>query len=503
MRCNRAVRALAAVVLLAAGRTAHAQIITLADPGPRAASRELRAILSRPYQLVVGTDSVLALPRDTTITGTVVIIGVPRVTVASTVQGSVVVIGGDLWLHPGVAISGNALVYGGGVYATMLGTVGGRTIAYRDFTYDVARTADGYSLTYRALGLEEVARIELPGAYGVRIPSYDRVNGLSLPFGPRFNFAGGRYSIDPIITWRTDLGEIDPEVRATMAIDRLSAVELNAARTTLTNEGWIRGAFINSLTSLFVGTDVRNYRRADRAEIRYRRDFERDDDGVITPFIGALTERAWSVAPGIGATSGPWSLLKRTDDEEGMWRPNPAVARGRISSVIGGANADFPLQDVTVGIRSTMEAALDAPDAARFVQTTVNGKVGFPTVRNHRFQVEVHSIITIGDIAPPQRFSYLGGSGTLPTMRLLSMGGDELLFAESMYTIPVERISVPFLGSPAVSVRHMIGSAGVDHLPGFVNNVGLRVTWSLLKADFTLDPETSDTDFSIGLSFAR
>ena len=502
MRFRRAIRALASVVLLAAARTAHGQIITLADPGPRAASRELRQVLSRPYQVIVGTDSVLALPRDTMITGTIVIIGVPRVTVASTVQGSVVVIGGDLWLHPGVAIAEHALVFGGGVYATMLGTVGGRTVAYRDFTYDVTRTADGYSLTYRALSVEEYAPIELPGAYGVRIPAYDRVNGLSLPFGPRFNFEAGRYTIDPIITWRTDLGAIDPEVRATMILSRVSAVELNAGRTTLTNDGWIRGSFINSMTSLFAGTDVRNYRRADRAEVRYRRDVEREA-GVITPSIGVQTERAWSVAPGIGATSGPWSVLKRTDLEEGMRRPNPPVARGRISSVIGGADASLQLQDVTVGIRSAMEAVLDAPADARFVQTTVNGRVGFPAIRNHRFQVEVHSIITIGDIAPPQRFSYLGGSGTLPTMRLLSMGGDELLFAESMYTIPVERVSVKFLGSPSVSVRHMIGSAGVDHLPGFVNNIGLRLAWSLFKADFTLDPETSDTDFSIGLSFAR
>ena len=502
MRFRCLIRVLAVLASVGAARRGDAQIITLADPGPRAASRELREVLSRPYQVIATGDTLLALPRDTTITGTIIVIGVPRVTVASTVQGSVVVIGGDLWLHPGVAISEHALAFGGGVYATMLGSVGGRTIAYRDFTYDVAQTTEGYSLTYRDVSVAEYAPIELPGVYGVRTPSYDRVNGLSLPFGPRFNFDSRRYSIDPIITWRTDLGEIDPEVRATMFLGRTSAVELTGGRTTLTNEGWIRGPFVNSLTSLFVGTDARNYRRADRAEIRYRRDLERDA-GTITPFIGAQTERSWSVAPGPGATSGPWSLLKRTDDEEGMRRPNPPVVRGRLSSVIGGANADLQLQDVTVGIRSVMEATLDAPGGARFVQTTIDGKVGFPAVSNHRFQVEVHSIITIGDIAPPQRFSYLGGSGTLPTMRLLSMAGDELLFAESMYTIPVEQVSVRFLGSPSVSVRHMIGSAGVDHLPGFVNNLGLRLAWSLLKADFTIDPETSDTDFSIGFSFVR
>jgi hypothetical protein len=49
----------------------------------------------------------------------------------------------------------------------------------------------------------------------------------------------------------------------------------------------------------------------------------------------------------------------------------------------------------------------------------------------------------------------------------------------------------------------MIGAAGVERLPGFVNNVGIRVAMSLLKADFVIDPETREKDFSIGLTFAR
>ena len=502
MRLRRALWIPIAAASIAAASTAGAQIITLADPGPRAASRELRDVLSRPYRVIVATDSLLALPRDSVVTETIVIIGAPRVTVASAVRGSVVVVGGDLWLHPGVAIDQHALVFGGGVYATMLGTVGGRTVAYRNFTYDVVRVPTGYTFTYRSLSVDPYERFERPGAYGVRLPSYDRVNGLSLAFGPRVWLDSTRFSVEPIVTYRSDLGEIDPEIRATMFLNRTSAIDLLAGRTTLTNEGWIRGSFINSLTSLFTGGDVRNYRRADRGEVRYRRDLERDA-GVITPWIGALTERSWSVGPGVDATSGPWSLFGRKDDEEGMRRPNPPVIRGRLTSAIAGANADLQFQDVTVAARPSIEAVLDAPGDSRFVQTTLDGRVRFPAFRNHRFQVETHALLTFGDSAPPQRFGYLGGSGTLPTVRLLSMGGDQLLFFESMYTVPVERISVKFLGSPSVSVRHMIGSAGVDHLPGFVNNVGLRLAWSLFKADFVLDPETRDTDFSVGLSFAR
>jgi hypothetical protein len=502
MTLRRALWVSLAIASMATGRGAGAQIITLADPGPRAASRELRAVLARPYRVIVGTDSILSLPRDSTFTETIVIIGVPRVTLASTVQGSVVVVGGDLWLHPGVAITEHALVYGGGVYATMLGTVGGRTVAYRDFTYDVTEGPGGHVFTYRALGFDEFEPIELPGAYGIRVPAYDRVNGLSLPFGPRFWLDSTRFSVEPIITYRSDLGKVDPEIRASMFLTRSSAIELTAARTTLTNESWIRGPFINSLSALFAGTDVRNYRRADWAELRYRHQLERDN-GTVTPFIAAQSERAWSVPPGVGAGSGPWSLFGRNDEEEGMLRPNPPVAHGRISSILGGAEAELQFQDVEFRGSSIVEGPVEAPGDARFVQATLDGRVRFPAIRNHRFQVEMHSLLTFGDIAPPQRFSYLGGSGTLPTVLLLSMGGDQLLFFESMYTIPIERVSIKFVGSPSVSLRHMIGSAGVDRLPGFVNNVGVRISWSLLKADFVLDPETRDTDVSFGFSFAR
>jgi len=481
--------------------SAAAQTVTIVG-APRSAARELRDALSGPHRLVVGRDTLLAFPRDSAVTETIIIVGSPRVTLASKVQGSVIVVGGDLFLQPGVAVTGDAIAYGGGVYTTMLGSVGGRTAGYREFTFDVAQGPSGVTLTYRALALTEYKAFELPGAYGVRVPSYDRVNGVSLPFGPRFWLDSTRFSIEPIVTYRSDLGELDPEVRATMNIGRLSALNLTARRTTLTNDGWIRGSFINSLGSLFTGRDVRNYWRADRAELRYRFDLERES-GVLTPYVGVATERAWSVPPGVGATSGPWSIFGRKDAEEGMRRPNPAVRRGRISSLFAGGGAQWQLDDVSMDATSLLEFAPTAPDDRRFAQATLGLKVRFPALKNHRFVSEAHSILTFGDTAPPQRFGYLGGSGTLPTRLLLSMGGDQLLFLESMYTVPIEQISVKFLGSPSVSLRHMIGAAGVDRLPGFVNNLGLRVSMSIFKVDYVIDPETSDTDFSFGLSFAR
>lgn len=492
-----------AVVTACASSPLAGQTATVVDPGPGRPGRALLALLAGPHRVLVTRDSLLALPRDSVVDATIVIVGARRVTVASRVAGSVVVIGGDLFLHPGVAIEGDAIAFGGGVYSTGLGTVRGRILAYRDFTFDVAESGGMYRLTYRELSVDELRHFELPGPlYGVRIPSYDRSNGLSFPWGPRFNWPDPRVTLDPVLTYRLDLGAIDPDLRAELSLSRVSRVLLLAGRTTRTNEDWIRGALFNSVTTLFSGTDVRNYRRADRAEIRYERDLEREW-GILIPMLGAAVERSTSVGPGIGATSHPWSLFKRSDRVDGMLRPNPPVRHGRLSSLLAGGDVEWEGQDVRIVGRALIEGTVEATDEQRFVQTTLDTRVDFPAFRDHTFRFEAHAIVTFGDPASPQRFSYLGGSGTLPTLDLLSKGGDHLLFVESRYTIPIERIEIRFLGSPSIAVRHMIGTAGVDQLPGFVNNVGLRLAFSLIKADFVIDPETRDTDFSVGLSFGR
>src|SRR6185437_9745483 len=48
----------------------------------------------------------------------------------------------------------------------------------------------------------------------------------------------------------------------------------------------------------------------------------------------------------------------------------------------------------------------------------------FPTFATQHFAFHAHGVLTAGDTAPPQRFAYLGGAGTLPTLDVLSLGGD-------------------------------------------------------------------------------
>ena len=158
---------------------------------------------------------------------------------------------------------------------------------------------------------------------------------------------------------------------------------------------------------------------------------------------------------------------------------------------------------MSLSTRLLTETALETPDESRFTQATLEALVAFPTFRNHTFSFEAHAVHTFGDTAPPQRFAYLGGSGTLPTFDLLEFGGDRLLFFESRYAIPIERIQIPIVGSPVIMLRHMIGMAGVDSLPPFEQNIGVRLIVGLIKVDFTVDPVSRDSKVSAGLSLVR
>jgi hypothetical protein len=228
-----------------------------------------------------------------------------------------------------------------------------------------------------------------------------------------------------------------------------------------------------------------------------QRRWERAATGLAVE-LGARTERAWSVSAG-----GPWSLFGRNDVEDGMRRPNPAVLNGRITSALVGGRFDWERQDVSLMTRVLTETALDTPDDSRFTQTTLDALVGFPAFRNHTFSFEAHAVHTFGERPPPQRFAYLGGSGTLPTFDLLEFGGDRLVFFESRYSIPIERIQIPVVGSPVVMLRHMIGMAGVDSLAPLEQNVGVRLRVGPLKVDWTIDPVSRDSKLSAGLALVR
>lgn len=499
-----AVVAIAAVLSAAATRRVHAQTVEISDLGPGRAGRWLRDDLRAPHVLL-RSDSAnpIALRRDTMYASTVIVLGGPA-TVASNVHGDVIVVGGDLFLHPGVEISGRAIAIGGGVYETSLGNVRGGIYPNRDFTYRVTSRPDGtIALEYEPLEMRDVRVVTLPGFYGVRIPSYDRSNGLSFPIGPTFSFDTARIEVDALATYRSQLGVVDPSLDVRASIGRRLTLVAGAGRTTPSNDRWIYSDIANSLTTLAVGNDVRNYYRADRAEGRLGYRFE-GAVSTLTLSLGARDERAWSVRPDSGALGGPWSLFGRSDAErEHMLRPNPRVIAGMIASALGGARLEWGDQGVNLMLGAEVEAPWSAVEDRRFVQTTLDATVAFPTFATQSVQVESHAVLTSGDTTPPQRFAYLGGAGTLPTFELLQFGGDQLFFVEGRYIIPVDRITIRVLGSPTFTLRYMAGAAGIGRLPPIEQNLGVRLAISLLRVDFVVDPASRAGRVSAGLSLFR
>src|SRR5215212_5848396 len=58
--------------------------------------------------------------------------------------------------------------------------------------------------------------ISLPLGIGLRPPAYDRVNGLTLPWGPKLEMGDGRVEIDALVSYRSHLGNWDPSIEGTL-----------------------------------------------------------------------------------------------------------------------------------------------------------------------------------------------------------------------------------------------------------------------------------------------
>jgi hypothetical protein len=503
---------LAPAALLAVGASvAAAQNVVLRDAGPGAGPDIIAQALSVPYS-VIGPDSTPRLiRRDSAFAHTVIAVG-RTVVIEGAVHGDVIVIGGDLFMHPGGVVDGRAISIGGGVYESMLARTGPVT-SFRGFTYDIASTPSGYALNYRAVADDFGPAIRLPGLYGMRIPAYDRLNGLSLRLAPRLHVPRSAVVIEPGVTYRSHLGVFDPGVAVTIPLDGRTTLRGSAERGTFTNDDWIWPDVINSAEFLFVGDDARNYYRATRGDLELSRRWEWTA-ATLEPYIGGRVERARSVARDSGATGAPWTIFNRRDPDDAR-RPNPAIDPGTIASVVAGTRLEWTDGDVVVHAKVNAEAGkftepngtstclnLACPTPSDFVQTTLDGNISFPTFGMQSIRVDLHAVTTSGGRTPRQRFAYVGGPGSISTLELLERGGDELFFIDARYRIPIEQIQVPLVGPPTLIVREVLGGATVGRFPTLAQATGLRLGLSIFYVEVMVDPANRHVSKGFGLSLA-
>ncbi len=489
---------LAAVVFSSAA--AAQDSLRIRTPGPTVPEQIVEQTLAHRH-IVRHEQYNTRLFRDSVFDTTVLVLN-SDATVASTVHGDVVVINGDLYLQPGAKIDGRAVAIGGGVYDSQQATVGGEKLSFRDVHFDTARTTSGVDLVYRLPPPPEdtIPTFKLPGLFGFRVPAYDRVDGLSLPWGPRISLGETRLVIDPTLTYRSNIGAYDIAATARAEIaDGWSATAFGG-RTTLSNDRWIQSDLANTISTLGAGSDYRNYWRSTRFEALLARQWE-FSEGDLQLSAGGRTEDDWSVRSG-----GAWSLFNRKDSLH-VKRPNPPVERGNLSSALFGARGSWQREHVAFNAGADVEVVLDAPSSERFTQTTLFARVAFPTfvtkLGTQSFVFHTHMVLTVGDTAPPQRFAYLGGGGTLPTFDLLSRGGDQLVFLEGLYNFPIQTLHVPFLGTPIITVREMLGGTGVGSFGRFDSNIGARLTVGFLSGELFINPDNGDKAFGFGLSLIR
>jgi hypothetical protein len=354
--------------------------------------------------------------------------------------------------------------------------------------------------------------ISLPLGVGLRIPTYDRVNGLALPWGPKLELNNARVDVDLLVTYRSNLGKWDPSLQGSLRPGDENEIKFYVGRGTFSNDEWIRGDLTNSLAAFFAGSDSRNYYRADRAMARFTRTFT--GEGItVTPFVGGNIESDWSTGS-LAPTKSPWSVVGRKGVLK-MRRPNPRVANGNITSVLGGTALELVRGGLTGKLDALLEQSVRTdlePDCSgfpaggictqfipggTFTQFTLDGGVTFPTFGSQTFAFKTHAVATGGSgDAPAQRFAYLGGAATLATVDLLALGGDRLLYVQGDYTIPIDRIQLPFVGAPFIGLRYAAGNAGVGSLPSLIQNLGIGIGASFIRADYTIDPAQNRSPFS-------
>ncbi len=376
--------------------------------------------------------------------------------------------------------------------------------------------------------------ISLPLGVGVRMPSYDRVNGLSLPWGPIITLP--RVEIDPTVTYRSNLGKVDPAARVRIAFTQIDSLDVYVGRGTYTNDSWIRSDLINSLAAIGVGSDARNYYRGDRVKAELSHTFGTEARSAAL-WIGGNHEFDWSTGIRVKHDNAPWSFLNKKDTLK-MRRVNPAIDKGHVTSITGGIRGSFDQPEMKGKFDARIEHSFDGPsvsartrcDAQRFanpilydqcllVQSTTpaldghftqaifDAKATFPTFGMQTFAFRGHGVAS-WDGAPGQRFSYLGGAGTLATVDLLALGGDRLVFVEGEYRYPLVRPLLPYVGAPVLSARYAAGSAGVEDLPDFIQNIGVGLGLKIVKVEYHIDPSYKKTSFtskhawSIGFSLS-
>lgn len=479
-RAGAASRSLGFALCLIAGLVfpVAAQQVRFKPDTRSAAQRKLANFLATESYQVWTRDTVLL--RSDVIEGHILVLEA-SVRMAGTVLGSIYVVDGDLFLRPGSHITGEVLSVGGGYYSSGMAVVEGE-VMYRPNEAVRVLPEEGGFLIYTVT--PRLKPFQLRGLHGFAAPAYQRVDGWTFELGARVRAVDipGRPELKGSFRFKTADEDFEGSGRQTWYPNPQIRVGVEGGRETRSNDAWIRREFVNTLSFLFTGADYRNYYRAD----------------YVNAFFEIGDQRGWS-----GRLAAGWeddrTLVARSktilfDDDD--VRSNPPVDDGDIYSFSAVVDFGSPVGSERKSLHLHLEgASADVAgdlsfllgEAQLFVRQTVVG----------RHAVEFMAIGR-GDLAgslPQQRWSAIGGIGTLPTFPVLGLRGERMFLGELTWLIPVPVLDIPQIGPTELLLRGVIGSAWSEgeSLQAEQNlMVGIRILFFELAV--AADPGVSDGD---------
>ncbi|HKJ92070.1 MAG TPA: hypothetical protein VJ957_02825 [Longimicrobiales bacterium] len=487
-------RTLVVLGALAAAAPVHAAAQQVQRQGAAdvALDRRLARMLASGHYTLIATDTFVGvgdtIPQDALVLDATLVL-------EGTVRGDLVVVDGGVFLRPGARVAGDMVNIGGGLYRSMDARIGGHIIDLPDAPYHVTR-ADG---ELRIVAREQPARVKLDSpVLGFHVPTYDRVDALTLGWGAGFalpQIGAIQPQIRGWVGYRTQRGK--PAGGAELRL-RAGAYELRGGieRATSTNDGWNRRNGYNSTTYLWNGNDYRDYYGADRRFVLLSRDLgDVEKRFHATLHVGAQLEDAVSLAGG-----DPWHVVGPAA------RPNPPIDDGRIASGLAGIEASWISHVASLTLSGTVEAARKVNGGEfRFNRFETGGAWAMQAIAHHTLEVrwQLMGPLPGTDSLPRQRYSILGGVGTLPVYDIAAFRGDRLVFVQTRYLIPLpDWLALPVLGAPDLELVDALGSAWTAFSPHtrLEQNVGVGLEFFGAFARYMVDArDTNRGTFSAGL----
>lgn len=453
--------------------------------------------LDRRLARLLDADPII-LTRDTmvaeedTLRGSVIVLDATLV-LEGVVTGDLVLVDAGAFVRPSARIGGDLVNMGGGLYRSELARVRGTIIDMPTASYRVVREPDRILI----IAADAPSALDLDGVMGFQPPAYDRVNGLTLMWGARYRLprlGDITPSIHGEVGWLTERGE--PAYGVSGRIRRhATALEGGYDKGWATHDDWLRSDLNNALDYAWDGDDFRDYYEAERLWVGAWREFGDE----AKSFYGIVEVRGQVEDASSLRGDDPWHLLP------GDVRPNPPIDPGRTTSVMASFDMEWEGRETAFEGRVEYEAAREWLDGRfSFDRLAVRGDWAMRALADHTLEIEFFVQQPLGDVVlPRQRWSFVGGSGTLQTHEFAEFRGDRVVFTETKYIVPLpERLALPVVGAPDIQLIHGAGMAWTEgEDPAFQQELGARLQFFVLYFRYMFDPaDLTDNKLDVGLS---